>query len=105
MLPSCDRAAQTVPQTSGFCFAALRTPATQIALQFADFRSSAGRFVPVETAGIEPASAAACEVASTSVAGALISPSTRLAGRVIEGQLLKVSSDQPERSDLSKPAS
>jgi len=42
----------------------------------------------VETVGIEPTSAIACEVASTSVAGALISPSTRLAGGVVEGQLL-----------------
>jgi len=59
----------------------------------------------VETAGIEPASAAACEVASTSVAGALLSPSTRLAGRVVEGQLLEVSPDRPEPSDPGEPAS
>ena len=51
-----------------------------------------GRFeflAKVETAGIEPASAVAYEVASTSVSGALISPSTRLAGGVEEGQLRK----------------
>jgi hypothetical protein len=41
----------------------------------------------VETAGIEPASAVAQKVASTSVAGALISPSTRHAGGVVGGQL------------------
>jgi len=41
----------------------------------------------VETAGIEPASAVARKVASTSVAGSLISPSTRLAGGVVGGQL------------------
>ena len=43
----------------------------------------------METAGIEPASAVAQKVASTSVAGTLISLSTRLAGRVVEGQLRK----------------
>ena len=37
----------------------------------------------METAGIEPASAVAQEMASTSVAGALISLSTRLAGGVV----------------------
>ena len=62
-------------------------------------------FAKVETAGIEPASAVACEVASTSVAGALISPSTRLAGGVAESQLRKLSSDRPERTSPSKPAS
>jgi hypothetical protein len=41
----------------------------------------------VETAGIEPASAIAQKVASTSVAGALISLSTRHAGGVVESQL------------------
>ena len=44
-------------------------------------------FAKVETAGIEPASAVAQKVASTSVAGTLISPSTRLAGGVVGGQL------------------
>ena len=42
--------------------------------------------LPVETAGIEPASAVAQGVASTSVSGALISPSARHAGGVAEGQ-------------------
>src|SRR6516164_4774644 len=47
-----------------------------------------GAFRPeVETAGIEPASAAAQKMASTSVAGTLFSPSTRLAGGVVGGQL------------------
>src|SRR5262249_45321460 len=41
----------------------------------------------VETAGIEPASAVARKGASTSVAGTLISASTRLAGGVVGGQL------------------
>ena len=41
----------------------------------------------VETAGIEPASAIAQKVASTSVAGALISLPTRHAGGVVESQL------------------
>ena len=44
-------------------------------------------FAKVETAGIEPASAIARKVASTSVAGTLISPSTRHAGGVVGGQL------------------
>ena len=44
----------------------------------------------VETAGIEPASAVAQEVASTSVAGALISSPTRHAGGVMGDQLRKV---------------
>jgi hypothetical protein len=46
-------------------------------------------FAKVETAGIEPASAIARKAASTSVAGTLISPSTRHAGGVVEGQLRK----------------
>ncbi len=46
-------------------------------------------FAKVETAGIEPASAIAQKVASTSVAGTLISPSTRHAGGVVGGQLRK----------------
>ena len=58
----------------------------------------------VETAGIEPASAIAQKVASTSVAGALISPSTHRAGGVVEGQLRKLSSDRPERTSPSEPA-
>jgi hypothetical protein len=60
-----------------------------------------GRFefsAKVETAGIEPASAAAQKVASTSVAGALISPSTRLAGGVVGGQLRKMSPAGLERA-------
>src|ERR1700746_3520059 len=44
-------------------------------------------FAKVETAGIEPASAVAQKVASTSVAVTLVSPSTRLAGGVVGGQL------------------
>ena len=44
----------------------------------------------VETAGIEPASAVAQEVASTSVSGALISSPARLAGGVAGNQLRKV---------------
>jgi hypothetical protein len=44
-------------------------------------------FAKVETAGIEPASAAARKMASTSVAGTLFSPSTRHAGRVVGSQL------------------
>ena len=57
----------------------------------------------VETAGIEPASAVACKVASTSVAGALISPPTSLAGGVVEGQLQTKSSVWLERASPSKP--
>jgi len=48
-----------------------------------------GSLVPlleVETAGIEPASAVAPEVTSTSVSGALVSPPARLAGGVAGGQ-------------------
>jgi len=64
-----------------------------------------GVFGPkVETAGIEPASAVACKAASTSVAGALISPSTSLAGGVIEGQLRMMSSAWLERAAPSEPA-
>jgi hypothetical protein len=44
----------------------------------------------VETAGIEPASAVAQKVVSTSVSGALISSSARHAGGVAEDQLRKV---------------
>jgi hypothetical protein len=40
----------------------------------------------METAGIEPASAIAQKVASTSVAGALISSRSRLAGGVLRDQ-------------------
>ena len=43
--------------------------------------------VEVETAGIEPASAVAPDVTSTSVSGALFSPHARLAGGVAWGQL------------------
>jgi hypothetical protein len=50
-------------------------------------RSSSSK---VETAGIEPASAVAQEVASTSVSGALISSPTRHAGGVMGDQLRKV---------------
>jgi hypothetical protein len=49
--------------------------------------SDRGAAAKVEAAGIEPASAIACKVTSTSVAGALISLSTRHAGGVIENQL------------------
>ena len=59
----------------------------------------------VETAGIEPASAVAQEMASTSVAGVLISLSTSHAGRVVESQLQNISSRRLERTDSSKPAS
>ncbi len=47
------------------------------------------RQLSMETAGVEPASAVAQRMASTSVAGALVSPSARLAGGVAEGQLPK----------------
>jgi len=66
-----------------------------------------GRFelsATMETAGIEPASAVARKVASTSVAGALVSPSTRLAGGVVESQLRKMSSIRLERTSPSEPA-
>ena len=43
----------------------------------------------METAGSEPASAVAYRAVSTSVAGALISSSTRHAGGVAENQLLR----------------
>jgi hypothetical protein len=43
----------------------------------------------METAGIEPASAVAQKVVSTSVSGALISSSTRHAGGVVKDQLRK----------------
>ena len=52
----------------------------------------------VETAGIEPASAIAQKVASTSVAGALISLPTRHAGGVVGSQLHKKSPDRLERT-------
>ena len=58
----------------------------------------------METAGIEPASAIAQKVASTSVSGALISLPTRHAGGVVGSQLREVSSDRPERSSPSEPA-
>jgi hypothetical protein len=51
----------------------------------------------METAGIEPASAVAQEMASTSVAGAQISLSGRLAGGVSESQLPGWSSDRREQ--------
>jgi hypothetical protein len=59
LLPNCDRPAKQGPQIQGFCLAALRGPAVYFALQFVPFRSFALRFLPVETAGIEPASAVA----------------------------------------------
>ena len=58
----------------------------------------------VETAGIEPASAVAQKVASTSVAGALISLPARLAGGVVEGQLPGGPQIGGSKSSLSKPA-
>ena len=58
----------------------------------------------METAGIEPASAVARKVASTSVAGALILSSTRLAGGVVEDQLQKMSPDWLERTSPGEPA-
>jgi hypothetical protein len=58
----------------------------------------------VETAGIEPASAIAQKVASTSVAGALISLSDRLAGGVSEGQLPGGPRIGGSKSSPSKPA-
>ena len=61
-------------------------------------------FVKVETAGIEPASAAAQKVASTSVAGTLVSPSTRHAGGVVEGQLRRMSPAGLERASPGEPA-
>ena len=58
----------------------------------------------VETAGIEPASAAAQKVASTSVAGSLVSPSTRQAGGVVGGQLRRMSPVGLERASPGEPA-
>src|SRR3954468_6114284 len=53
----------------------------------ASFSGNRGRLtVAVETAGIEPASAIAHEVASTSVSGALFSSRSRLAGGVLRDQ-------------------
>jgi hypothetical protein len=54
-------------------------------------------FAKVETAGIEPASATAREMASTSVAGDLISLRACLAGGVARNQLPGWSSDRRER--------
>jgi len=61
-------------------------------------------FAKVETPGLEPGSAAAQKVASTSVAGALISPSTSHAGRVVEGQLPGGPRIGGSKSSPSKPA-
>ena len=90
VLPRCDRAASTLPQNRGLSVVELRGPSRCFALQFVSFRSSAPRVVLVETAGIEPASAVAQKVVSTSVSGALISSPVRHAGGVAGDQLRKV---------------
>lgn len=60
---------------------------------------------PVETPGIEPGSAVACRMASTSVAGALFSSPTRRAGRVAEDQPpSSVSPGRRRRTSPGKPA-
>ena len=70
-------------------------------------RGCGGRFefsAEVETAGIEPASAVAQKVASTSVSGALISSPARLAGRVAGDQPPELSPAQRRRASPGEPA-
>ena len=59
----------------------------------------------METVGIEPTSAVAPDVTSTSVSGALISPPGRLAGGVPEGQLPEMSPVRRERTSPDEPTS
>jgi hypothetical protein len=85
-LPPCHPGGQLAPQIGGFSFAVLRPCSQAISAADPAVRACAHSTEPVETAGIEPASAIAQEVASTSVAGALVSLRARLAGGVAWSQ-------------------